>query len=282
MSGLIEDRYRFCERGVINVKLLWSVRMGRFAPFSLLAATLLLNGSYSSAQSTPSPRDLSGSWERGDDVGGGSYNGIFDKIIPKAALKPEFVEANRRQEASQNAGQVVSFGSKWCQTFRYPFSMQHCAAWRIVQTDDELIQLPELHTFSRHIYLDGRRHPDDHLLVPSVNGHSVGRWEGNSLVVDTIGFTPGGATPGGGHIGNATRLTEKFELLDGGKLKVTFTWEDPSIYLKPHAYDLAYYRWSVSKPVYSLPLRAVPTLCVSALRKATKPMSSWDQRRMSG
>lgn len=178
-----------------------------------------------------------------DDVGGGSFGGILEKIIPKASLKPEFIEANRREAARQKAGDVVAFSSKWCQTFRYPFFMQHSAAWRIVQTDDEMIQIPEIHTFARHIYMDGRKHPDANKLVPSVNGHSIGRWEGNTLVVDTIGFTPGGATPGGGHIGADTRRTEKFVLLDSGKqLRVTFTWEDPSIYLKPHTYDLSYYR----------------------------------------
>lgn len=195
------------------------------------------------AQSDASVPDLSGSWERKDDVGGGSFGGILEKIIPKAQLQPEFIEANRRQASREQAGDVVSFSSKWCQTQRYPFFMQHSAAWHIVQTEDELIQIPEVHTFARHIYLDGRRHPDPAVLVPSVNGHSIGHWEGNSLIADTVGFVPGGATPGGGRIGAATHLTEKFTLLDGGKkLQVTFTWEDPSIFLKPHVYEFLYYK----------------------------------------
>jgi hypothetical protein len=208
-----------------------------------LTPALLLCGHSLVAQSSVNIPDLSGSWERMDDVGGGSFGGILEKIIPKASLKPEFIEANRRQAAREQAGDVVAFSSKWCQTMRYPFFMQHSAAWHIVQTDDEVIQIPEVHTFARHIYIDGRKHPDPAAVVPSVNGHSIGRWQDGSLIVDTIGFLPGGATPGGGRIGAATHLTEKFTVLDGGKkLQVTFTWEDPMIYLKPHTYDFVYYR----------------------------------------
>ena len=62
-------------------------------------------------------------------------------------------------------------------------------------------------------------------------------------MVDSIGFTGGGGTPGGGRVGPNSHLVERFKLLEGGrKLSVTFTWDDPSIYLKPHTYELTYYR----------------------------------------
>jgi hypothetical protein len=138
---------------------------------------------------------------------------------------------------------VVSLGSKWCLTNQYPFFMQHSAVWDIVQTDHEIVQVPEVHTFPRHIYLDGRPHPDLAHLQPSVNGHAIGRWEGDTLVVDTIGFVGGAGTPGGGRVGPNTHLVERFRLRDGGKiLSVTFTWEDSSIYLSPHTYELTYHR----------------------------------------
>ncbi len=65
--------------------------------------------------STPAGKvpDVSGFWERRDDVGGGSFGGILEKIIPKASLKPEFVEANRQQAARERSGDVVAFGSRW-------------------------------------------------------------------------------------------------------------------------------------------------------------------------
>ena len=40
----------------------------------------------------------------------------------------------------------------------------------------------------REIYMDGRQHPDGDALNPTYLGHSVGRWEGDTLVVDVVGF----------------------------------------------------------------------------------------------
>jgi hypothetical protein len=121
--------------------------------------------------------------------------------------------------------------------------MQHSAAWDLFQTKDEIMQAAEVHTFPRHIYLDGRKHPSPDRLVPTINGHSIGHWEGDTLVVDTVGFSGGGGTPGGGRVGKNTHLTERFKLIEGGKkLSVVFTWEDSSIYTKPHTYALEYYK----------------------------------------
>jgi len=195
-----------------------------------------------SASSKPSVPDFSGFWERKDEFGGGSFGGTLERI-PKAAVKPEIIAEARRAAAAQAQGYVVSFGSRWCLTNTYPFFMQHSAAWDIAQTQDEIALVPEVHTFVRHIYLDGRKHPDPGRLVPSVNGHAIGHWEGDTLVVDTIGFIGGGGTPGGGRVGRGTHLVERFKLMNGGEtLSVTSTWDDPAIYLKPHTYEMTYHR----------------------------------------
>jgi hypothetical protein len=186
--------------------------------------------------------DFSGFWERKDEFGGGSFGGTLERI-PKASIKPEYIEQAKRQAAAQARGDVVSFASKWCQTFSYPFFMQHSAAWDIAQSQDEIVQASEIHTFARHIYLDGRKHPDAEHLQRSANGHAIGHWEGDTLVVDTIGFSAMGGTPGGGRVGPGTHLVERFKLADGGKiLSVTSTWDDPAIYLKPHTYEMTYHR----------------------------------------
>jgi hypothetical protein len=215
---------------------------------SAACAMLLLIGVSGALAQAPnnSPKasvpDLSGFWERKDEFGGGNFGGTLERI-PRAAVKPEVLEQARKAAAAQQRGEVVSYGSKWCLTNSYPFFMQHSAAWDIVQTPDEIALVPEVHTFVRHIYLDGRKHPDPQHLMPSANGHAVGHWEGDTLVVDTVGFVGGGGTPGGGRVGKGTHLTERFKLMDGGKtLSVTSTWEDPALYLKPHTYEMTYHR----------------------------------------
>jgi len=216
----------------------------RSAGIALLTLALGASGRLLLAQSSPAQvPDLSGFWERRDDVGGGNFGGILEKIVPKASLTPEVIQANQETAARQAQGEVVAFGSKWCLSNLYPFFMQHSAAWDLFQTKNEIMQAAEVHTFPRHIYLDGRKHPPPAMLVRSVNGHSIGHWEGEALVVDTIGFVGGGGTPGGGRVGVNTHLTERFKLLDGGKkLSVASTWEDPAIYMKPHTYELQYYK----------------------------------------
>ena len=80
---------------------------------------------------------------------------------------------------------------------------------------------------------------------PLANGHSIGHWEGSTLVVDTVGFSTEGVTgiPGGGRRTPDSHLVERYRLLDGGnRLSVVFTWEDPKVFQKPHTYEYRYYK----------------------------------------
>src|ERR1035437_6375839 len=57
---------------------------------------------------------------------------------------------------------------------------------QIIQTPTDGIELFEYDHIVRHTYIDGRKHPSS--FKPSYNGHSIGHWEGDTLVVDTIGL----------------------------------------------------------------------------------------------
>jgi hypothetical protein len=94
----------------------------------------------------------------------------------------------------------------------------------------------------RHIYLDRRGHPDTSHRTPTPAGHSIGHFEGSTLVVETAGFTAA-PVPGGGVRTPETRLVERFELsADGQRLTILYTWDDPKIYQKPHVYRLYFER----------------------------------------
>jgi hypothetical protein len=106
----------------------------------------------------------------------------------------------------------------------------------------ELAEFPELkqmaifdiggpHTW-RTIYLDGRSHPKD--LVPSYYGHSIGHWEGDTLVVETVGFNERSWIDRAGtpHT-EKLRFIERFTRTDHDTMKYEITIEDPNAYTRP-------------------------------------------------
>jgi hypothetical protein len=97
---------------------------------------------------------------------------------------------------------------------------------------------------ARHIYTDGRGHANPETFDSVSNGHSIGHWEGTTLVVDTIGFSEEGITgiPGGGRRTRASHLVERFHLVDANHLAVVSTWEDANVFAKPHTYEVRYFR----------------------------------------
>jgi len=102
---------------------------------------------------------------------------------------------------------------------------------RIVQEEDRITLLYGTLGFERTIHLDQTAHPDD--LEPGRAGHSIGRWEGDELVVETVGFLPGilSADRRIPHSGQM-RVVERFTLdPEGPALRRSYVAEDP-LYLE--------------------------------------------------
>jgi len=103
---------------------------------------------------------------------------------------------------------------------------------KLVQAPGLLIIMNELDTTYRQIFTDGRPLPAD--PNPSWNGYSSGRWEGDTLVVETSGFRDGmwlDAT--GNPLTGAAKITERFRRIDFGHLEIELTVDDPKAYTKP-------------------------------------------------
>jgi hypothetical protein len=118
--------------------------------------------------------------------------------------------------------------------------------FKIVQSPTLVVLLYETSTNQtfRQVFLDGRPLPTD--PQPSWLGYSVGRWEGDTLVVETTGFN-GRAwvdTSSGHPQTEAARVTERFTRRDFGHLEIDITIDDSKAYLKP---------WRVKVPVNLLP-----------------------------
>jgi len=107
-----------------------------------------------------------------------------------------------------------------------PYPMQ------IVQLQDKVIFLYEyMHNF-RVIYTDGRAHPADR--EPSLLGDSIGRWDGDTLIIETINLTDRTwLDDHGNRHSDALKVTERWRRISANQLSYQETLEDPKFYTKP-------------------------------------------------
>jgi hypothetical protein len=112
-----------------------------------------------------------------------------------------------------------------------PRVMLHAFPFLIVHAPDRVIFIIEYQSLVRQIFTDGRDHPKD--FDPTYMGNSVGRFEGDSLVVDTVGMNDKTWLDAAGlpH-SDVMHVVERYRRLDHDTLEGTFTIEDPKAYSK--------------------------------------------------
>ena len=200
----------------------------RVLPSLFLAAALLSSDVVAEAQPALQPPranpDFSGFWQLRFD----------SRNIPPASLTTWAEDIDKKALAQRDLYVI-----RWCNHVGLPAMMDDGAPLDIRQGRYELAIASQSVSPGRHIYLDGRSQPSLDTFDPTTLGNSIGHWEDDSLVVETIGFNDKGITdiPGGGIRTPDSRLTEVYRLQDQGrKLEVTFTWTDPKVYTSPHTY----------------------------------------------
>jgi hypothetical protein len=159
---------------------------------------------------------------------------IFSDFKPEdAPLLPAAAESFRQR--AQNFSKESPLPH--CLPEGMPLVEMAAAPYKIVQTQGVIFMLYERDTTFRQIYTDGRKLPDD--PQPSWLGYSVGKWDGDSFVVDTIGFNDRGWLDARGHThSEALHLTERFHRLDFGHMEVDLTIDDPKTYTRPFTIKL--------------------------------------------
>jgi hypothetical protein len=223
------------------------------------AALTLTFSALCGAQTAGDIPDLSWGFIRVDLAGSGSFGGLTSEF-EQAALVDGFVRpASTRRlpeleelERSETGALIVTDGN--CDG--PPGIEPNSAGFWYAQTRDEVLivgenSAPTAKTAAlRRVYLDGRSHPDPSRWIPRPTGHSIGRYENGELVVETVGMTPGNVAAGG-YRTPETKLTERFSVApDDGMLTITYTWEDPKIYARPHTYSIQFER--VPEDMYAL------------------------------
>jgi len=108
----------------------------------------------------------------------------------------------------------------------HPFPLQ------IVQIPGQVILMYEYDHTVRHVFTDGRKHPED--AEPTWLGHSIGQWEGETLVVDTVGFKDKTWIDRLGHAhSDQLHTIERLHRTAANNMQIDVTIEDPKAYTQP-------------------------------------------------
>jgi hypothetical protein len=177
--------------------------------------------------------DLSGIWTK--DAGTLDYFYDLAKGLPPGeVVMTPWAEAIARQREGRN-----HIDDPWGYCLAPPgvprIDVSPPSAFKIVQTPNLLALLYDLDTNPtfRQIHTDGRPLPKD--PEPTWLGYSIGRWEGDALVVTTAGFRDGGwlDTQRGRPHSDALRVTERLRRTTIGRMEMAITIDDPKAFLKP-------------------------------------------------
>jgi hypothetical protein len=104
--------------------------------------------------------------------------------------------------------------------------------FQMVTTPKEIIMFFEYDHTVRQIFMDGRAHPAD--ITPTYMGHSIGKWEGDTLVVDTVGFNDKSWLDRDGHAhSDQLHVVERFHRINHDDMTIDITMEDPKALAKP-------------------------------------------------
>jgi hypothetical protein len=201
--------------------------------------------------------DLSGVWIRFDDpepsgpptgrpplVKGGNAGAGFKDGLP---FQPWAAELLKKRAAEQGLndpdGLCLPQGPLQYHIDPQPF--------KIVQTPRQILYLSESNSGLRTIYMDGRSLPPQGTVQPYWDGYSIGRWEGDTLLVESNNFhgvdpnNPGAVGLPDTYLGvgwldhrgspytEAMKLTERFRRVNYGLLDIELTVDDPKAYMRP-------------------------------------------------
>ena len=181
--------------------------------------------------------DLNGLWNAVDGR-------FLTNLSRRAGIEPPFTPwaAALFKERQENEGRDRPAGR--CLPHTIPDAMLvPNYPWKVVQSPELTIILFENFTQYRQIFTDGRDYPEE--KAPTWFGYSLGKWDGETFVVETLGFNDKSWLDDGGHPrSEQMKVTERFRRKDYGHLEIDFTFDDPMAYTKP---------WTVTVPFILLP-----------------------------
>src|ERR1700676_142116 len=202
------------------------------------------------------PHDLTGIWVRGKAPRGNApLSGTRPPMRPWGQAKFNTVKGSFSYSRSPGIAPPVAPENEWndpmlqCEPAGYPRVMLQIFAplMRFIQTSNEVVEFFEWGHTWRDIWTDGRKPLED--PEPRYYGYSVGRWDGDTFVVDSNGFTDRTWTdPYGSPHSDQMTLHEAFRRLDHDHLTLVITLTDPKTYTKPWVSDTMDFNWAPKSP----------------------------------
>jgi hypothetical protein len=194
--------------------------------------------------SAPAPRtadgkpDLSGIWEMADDrpcvpdcgnsQSGQEFLNIGRSLRDGLPFKPGMAELAKARRVLPKVDEPITR----CLPIGIVERHTHGSMRKIVQTPGLFLILNEYNKSYRQIFTDGRPLPAD--MQPAWDGYSIGKWDGDTLVVTTTGFRDGiWLDAFGDPLTDAGKITERFRRVNYGRLEIELTVDDPKAYTKP-------------------------------------------------
>jgi len=194
--------------------------------------------------SAPAPKtsegkpDLSGLWQPAAILIGDIAANLKPGSVPFQPWAEELYKKRRANESKDDpTAACVVGGVPRSDLVPYPF--------KVLQVPGMLVILYEAVHSYRQIFSDGRDFPKD--MNPSWFGYSIGKWEGDTFVVQTAGFNDKGWLDNFGKPATeALHVTERFRRKDFGHMDIEITIDDPKAYTKPWNVQLS---WSLQPDI---------------------------------
>ncbi len=176
----------------------------------------------------PAPFNLTGNWfiDTSESAEAWRFGPPYPTLTPAAQVHADASQKYLKEGLvyRDDIGQCWPAGLPLIMTRYWPMAM--------IQLPTAVYMVSGFMNSFRVVYLDGRSHTDPDIVVRSFNGESIGRWEGDTLVVDTTHFREDHhwMDQGGMSIpaGDQLRIIERFRLIsDGRQLEIEYTMTDP-------------------------------------------------------
>jgi hypothetical protein len=157
---------------------------------------------------------------------------------PPMKLTPEYQQRLDAWRKAQAQGENLQTEGANCVPPGLPGIMSQPYPIEFLYQPGKVVMLTEAYMQFRHVYTDGRKHPQDPDLT--FHGHSIGHWDKDTLVIDSVGFTTATLLAPGVPHSEQLRIVERIRKVSPQWLEIETTLIDPVVLAEPYTSTISY------------------------------------------